>query len=72
MKKFFKKHGKKMFLFAAITAATVTAYTAAHDFATLERGYEAIGGEMFIPLLPVLIWLIAPDFTAPFKELKKK
>lgn len=70
MKKFFKKYGKKIILFVVITAATIAAYIAAHEFATFERGYEAIGGEMFIPLLPALIWLIAPDFAAPFKAVK--
>lgn len=27
-------------------------------FADLERGYDALGGEAFIPMLPFFVWLI--------------
>lgn len=37
----------------------LVAFEIAHDLATLERGYDAIGGEIFIPFLVLLgkdIW----------------
>lgn len=34
------------------------AYLWAHHGATLERGYEAIGGEIFVPLLIIIGWCI--------------
>lgn len=56
MKHFLKRHGKRIFTAAAITAATVTVYLLAHQAATFERGYEALGGEMFVFIIPLLVW----------------
>ena len=43
--------------------------------ANLERGYNAIGGEMFIPLIPLLVWLFhktGKDFIKSMKgEVKR-
>ena len=45
----------------AIFGVAVGAYVLAHKAGTAERGYEAIGGEIFIPLLIIFaedIWNI--------------
>lgn len=42
---------------AMLAAGIVILYHLAHEYATIQRGYEAIGGEAFIPLIPALIWL---------------
>ena len=42
---------------AAVIAASVILYRWAHGYATALRGYEAIGGEIFLPLLPWLAYL---------------
>lgn len=41
----------------AVIAASVIMYHLGHEYATIQRGYEAIGGEILIPLVPLLIWL---------------
>ena len=28
------------------------------EYADQQRGYEATGGEIFIPVIPLLIWLV--------------
>ena len=35
----------------------------------LDRGYEAIGGEMFMFLIPLFVW-IAPEVKKSIKEIK--
>lgn len=42
---------------ALLAAGAVILYHYAHACATAQRGYEAIGGEILIPLVPLLIWL---------------
>lgn len=42
---------------ALLAAGTVILYHLAHEYATIQRGYEAIGGEILIPLAPLVIWL---------------
>lgn len=61
MKRFFKRHIKGILLTVGISAATIAAYLLAHNAATMQRGYEAIGGEMFIFLIPAFIVLFAPE-----------
>ena len=43
---------------ALLIAAGVILYCWAHECATVQRGYEAIGGEIFLPLLPWLGYLL--------------
>ena len=42
---------------AAVITVSVILYRWAHGYATTLRGYEAIGGEIFLPLLPWLVYL---------------
>lgn len=50
----------------ALFALAVIAYELAHKAGTAERGYEAIGGEMFIPLLVIFAPQIWETIKAPF------
>lgn len=46
---------KKAALIVALTAVT---YVLAHHQATMWRGYEAIGGELLIWILPAAVWAV--------------
>ena len=70
MKRFFKKYGKRILTAAGITAATVIVYLLAHEAATFERGYEAIGGEVLAFTIPLFVWL-APKLKETFKGANK-
>ena len=70
MKKFFKRNAKAIIKHTLILAVAVIAYILAHKAGTAERGYEAVGGEIFVPLLIIFaedIWEIIKE---PFKEVK--
>ena len=53
----------------ALATVAIIAYEVAHDFGTAERGYNAIGGEIFIPFLIVLAKPIWQMIKAPFKAV---
>lgn len=40
-----------------LTIITILIYVYCHKLATIERGYEAIGGEMFAFLIPFALWM---------------
>ena len=66
----FLKANKKVILkwfFAAVLS--VDAFVGLHKLATVERGYNAIGGEMFMFLIPFFVW-IAPEIKKSIKEIK--
>ena len=72
IKRFLKKNYKTIIKATLITAVAIIAYELAHDVGTAERGYEAIGGEIFIPLLIIFakpIWKIIKE---PFKAVKER
>lgn len=67
MKKIFRFiiHNRKNIIKAiVIGTVAIVAYEIAHHFATIERGYEAIGGEIFVPFLIIF----AEDIWGMFKE----
>lgn len=70
MKRFLKKHGKSILTAVGITAATIAAYLLAHGAATTDRGYEAIGGEAFIFVIPILAVWLAPKAKEAVKAVK--
>lgn len=72
MKKFFKRNAKPILKATLIFAAAIVAYILAHKAGTAERGYEAIGGEIFVPLLIVFAEDIWEIIKAPFKEVKSE
>ena len=69
MKKFFKKNLKFIIKWADVLLASVMFYNICHYVATLDRGYEAIGGEMFMFLIPFFVW-VAPEIKKSIKEIK--
>ena len=74
MKKFlrFIVHNRKTIIKGIlIVAVAIVAYKLAHNFATVERGYEAIGGEVFIPLLVIFAKDIFEMIKEPFKAMKE-
>ena len=67
-KKFLKKHFRFILKALGMTAFVVMAYIVAHNYATGERGYEAVGGEIFVPLLIIFAEDIWEILKAPFKK----
>ena len=66
----FLKANKKMILkwFFVLVLAGVT-FAGFHKLATVERGYNAIGGETFMFLIPFFVW-VAPEVKKSIKEIK--
>lgn len=52
-----------------IAALTIYCYLLAHEAATAERGYDAVGGELCAFLIPYFIWL-APKLKETTKAVK--
>lgn len=61
--------------YTALTAAGVALYLWARGYANTQRGYEAVGGEVFLLALP-LVWLMVEitirDAINLFRELWKE
>ena len=72
MKRFIKRNAKTIIKTVLIGAVAIVAYILAHETATAERGYEAIGGEIFIPILIIFAEDIWEIIKAPFSEVKNK
>lgn len=53
-----RRIGKALF-YIALAGIGVALFRWGHDYATRERGYNAIGGEMFFLLLPLLWWVFS-------------
>lgn len=70
MKRFFKQNAKPIIKAILILAAAIIAYILAHKAGTAWRGYEAIGGEMFVPLLIIFAEDIWAMIKEPFKAVK--
>lgn len=51
----------------ALSVLGVALFLLAHKLATVERSYDAIGGEMFMLLIPLFVWVVQ-DFKKFFKE----
>jgi hypothetical protein len=60
-----KKIGKGILL----GVAALVAFDIAHQIGTVERGYEAIGGEIFIPFLIVFAPAIWQEIKESFGEV---
>lgn len=58
---------KKVIKWVLISVVSVIAFVIAHKLATMERSYKAIGGEMFMLLIPFFVWYIQ-DCVKFFKE----
>ena len=53
---------KPFLKYAALTAVGILLYYILHGQATAERGYEAIGGEVFALFIPGLWYIIETSF----------
>ena len=67
MKKFLKNNGKTIIKYGLIWSVAAVAYIVAHKAGTAERGYEAVGGEIFVPVLIIFAEEIWKIIKAPFK-----
>jgi putative effector of murein hydrolase LrgA (UPF0299 family) len=68
--KFLKKHRKFIIKWSLVFGLTFYAFAKIHEAATLNRGCEAIGGEMFLFFIPVIV-LYYPDIKKKIKEMLK-
>ena len=60
---------KKVIKWVLISVVSVIAFVIAHKLATMERSYKAIGGEMFMLLIPFFVWYVQ-DCKKQLKEDK--
>ena len=67
--KFLKENKKWILKWFFVILLSVVAFLGLHKLATVERGYNAIGGEMFMFLIPFFVW-IAPEIKKTIKEIK--
>lgn len=64
------KANKKMILkWFFVVVLSAVAFAGLHKLATIERGYNAIGGELFMFLIPFFVW-VAPEIKKSIKEIK--
>ena len=69
--KIIKKYGKKILLAIGVVIAVILGYSLLHDIGTAQRNYEAIGGEIFVFLVPYLIYVViknAKDTKEAYKN----
>lgn len=69
---FFIHNRKAIIKGVAIVGIAFASYVLAHKIGTIERGYEAIGGEIFFPLLVVFSGKILAMIKEPFKAVREK
>lgn len=67
--KFLKANKKVILKWFLVGVLTLIAFVGLHKLATVERGYNAIGGEMFMFLIPFFVW-VAPEIKKSIKEIK--
>ena len=67
--KFLKENWKWILKWTFVFVLSVVAFVVLHKLATVERGYNAIGGEMFMFLIPFFVW-VAPEIKKSIKEIK--
>lgn len=67
--KFLKANKKVILKWFFVFVLSAVAFIVLHKLATVERGYNAIGGEIFMFLIPFFVW-IAPEIKKSIKEIK--
>lgn len=67
--KFLKANKKVILKWFFVVILSVGAFVGLHKLATIERRYNAIGGEIFMFLIPFFVW-IAPEIKKSIKEIK--
>lgn len=71
MKKFLKRNYKTILLAVAVIIATIVCFNSAHNFATAQRHCNALGGEIFILLIPYLVWIYYQNYKDTVRARKK-
>lgn len=69
IKNFLKANKKVILKWVFVIMLSMGAFIELHKLATVERGYNAIGGEVFMFLIPFFVW-IAPEIKKSIKEIK--
>ena len=72
--KFIKRYLLSILLAVAVYGGLLLAFFELHSIATVQRGYEAIGGEILIFALPLIVYigfLNAKDTAAIIKKRGK-
>ena len=67
--KVLKANKKKILKWLFVFVLSAVAFVGLHKLATVERGYNAIGGELFMFLIPFFVW-VAPEIKKSIKEIK--
>jgi len=67
MKQFIKRHS----LLLAVTGIFLILTPQMFTYADAQRGYNAIGGEMFFPFFPLIVWLMWGAVKDTFKDFKQ-
>ena len=67
--KFLKENWKWILKWVFVFVLSAVAFILLHKLATVERGYNEIGGEMFMFLIPFFVW-VAPEIKKSIKEIK--
>lgn len=52
---------KKIKKWGIIALITVVVSIVIHEYGIIERGYNAIGGEILLFIIPFFIWMISKD-----------
>ena len=74
MKKFLRRiihNRKKIFKTLVIVGLAVVSFVVAHKLGNAERGYNAIGGEIFVPLLVIFGVKIREFIKLPLEALNE-
>ena len=75
MIKFFKHNRKAIIKSVLLGLAAVVAFEVGHNVATMERGYVAYGGELFIPFVIIFAssaWAMIKESFQVFKTAINK
>lgn len=59
MKNILTRTAYKIVVFLILTLLAIFLFVVGHRFATMERGYQAIGGELLLAILPYVIYYCA-------------
>lgn len=53
------------------TALFIASTPAVFTYAEAQRGYKAVGGELFFPLIPLMGWAVCRMVQDTFKDFKQ-
>lgn len=67
--KLLKENWKWILKWTFVFALSIVAFVVLHKLATIERGYNAYGGEIFMFLIPLFVW-VTPEIKKTIKEFK--